>query len=58
MIVLAFIGSLNVAVDGLPTLTPVAPCAGDLRVTVGGVVSGWIRDAMSVWISLALSARS
>src|SRR5689334_8531084 len=39
-IVVAFIDSLNVAVTTVATLTPVAPLAGDVVVTVGGVVSG------------------
>ena len=39
LIVAAFIGSLKVAVTLLPALTPVAPLAGEMSVTVGGVVS-------------------
>ena len=55
---LDFIGSLNVAVAELPALTPAEPAAGVFAVTIGGIDSGWIRDAMSVWISPGLSARS
>ncbi len=33
------IASLKVAVTVVPVLTPVAPLAGDVEVTVGGVVS-------------------
>ena len=58
VIVLAFIGSLKVAVGDTPMLTPVAPFAGVNAVTVGGVVSFWICDAMSVWISPGPRARS
>ncbi len=47
VIVLAVIGSLKVAVAEVPTLTPPAPFAGVFAVTVGGMRSGWIRDAMS-----------
>ena len=54
----ACMGSSNVAVTAVPTLTPVAPGAGENCVTEGAVLSGWIRDAASVSISLAESARS
>ena len=39
LIVAGSIASLNVAVTGAATLTPVAPSAGDVAVTVGDVVS-------------------
>src|SRR2546425_4099759 len=39
LIVEAVIASLNVAVTFVPTATPVAPLAGAVPVTVGGVVS-------------------
>ena len=44
--------------DGGADATPVAPGAGENCVTEGAVLSGWIRDAASVSISLAESARS
>ena len=47
----AFIGSLNIAVIEAPALTPAAPGAGALAVTVGRVVSGVTLRAMSAWIS-------
>src|SRR2546425_13367420 len=40
LIVEAVIASLNVAVTFVPTATPVAPLAGAVPVTVGGVGSG------------------
>ena len=52
-----FIGSLNVAVGDVPTLTPAAPFAGVVAVIVGGVVSGVTLRPMSLWISARLSAR-
>ena len=58
VIVDACMGSSNVAVMKLPMLTPVAPGAGEKLVTEGAELSGWIRDAASVSISLAESARS
>src|SRR6266540_1488164 len=54
----ACIGSLNFAVADPLTLTSIAPFAGVSVVTVGGVWSSWMPVARSVWISLALSARS
>ena len=38
--VVAFTDSLNVAVILASAAMPVAPCAGNVEVTVGGVVSG------------------
>ncbi len=58
VIVLAFIGSLNVAVGAVPALTPFEPAAGVVPVTVGGIDSGWIADAMFIWTSVGLRARS
>ena len=40
LIVVALMASLNVAVTAVVALTPVAPPAGDVALTVGGVVSG------------------
>ena len=50
--------SLKLAVTELLTLVSVEPSAGANVVTVGGVVSGCIRVAMSFATSVADSARS
>ena len=54
---LARIVSLNVAVAAVPTLCPPAPFAGVLAVIVGAAVSGVTLRSMSLWISVAVSAR-
>src|SRR3989442_30097 len=56
LIVEAVIASLKVAVTFAPTATPVAPLAGAVPVTVGGVVSGGAPPAPEVGWALAQAA--
>ena len=56
--VAARMGSLKVALTEVLTLTSVASPEGVDEVTVGGVVSGWMRVAIPAAMSLAVSARS